>query len=53
MPEPMDRSEVPEGAGRSPRAPRWVKVFVIVSVALLVVLVILLLAGGHGPGQHV
>jgi hypothetical protein len=35
--------------------PRWVKVFAVVMVALaLVVLLIVLLSGGsHGPGRHV
>ena len=34
--------------------PRWVKVFAITAVvlAVLVVVVILLGRGGHGPGRH-
>ena len=34
--------------------PRWVKVFGIVAVAVVLVFVILLLTGGgsHGPGRH-
>jgi preprotein translocase subunit SecG len=36
-----------------PAAPRWVKVFGIVSaVILLVVLVLLLTGSNHGPGRH-
>ena len=31
--------------------PRWVKVFAVVGV-VLVVLVIVALLGGHGPGRH-
>jgi hypothetical protein len=34
-----------------PRMPRWVKVFAIVGAVVLVLLVVMLLAG-HGPGQH-
>jgi hypothetical protein len=32
--------------------PRWVKVFGLVAFALVVLLVILMLIGGHGPGRH-
>lgn len=32
-------------------APRWVKVFGIAGVVLVLLLVIMLL-GGHGPGMH-
>ena len=32
--------------------PRWVKVFGIIAVVVLVLFVILLLAGGHNPGRH-
>lgn len=33
--------------------PRWVKIFGIIALALLVVLVVVgLLTGGHGPGRH-
>ena len=32
-------------------APRWVKVFAIVGV-VLVVLVVVALLSGHGPGRH-
>lgn len=40
--------------GRSPRMPRWVKVFlvVVVTLVLLVVIVIVLGGGEHGPGRH-
>ena len=36
-------------------APRWVKVFAAIVLALALLIVIVLLAGGvggHGPGQH-
>lgn len=32
--------------------PRWVKVFGITAVVVLVLVVIMLLAGGHNPGRH-
>jgi hypothetical protein len=33
--------------------PRWVKVFALVGLALVVLLAVMLLAGGHhGPGRH-
>ena len=35
------------------QAPRWVKVSGIITLALIVLLLILLFAGGnHGPGRH-
>ncbi len=42
-------------ADRGPTAgpPRWVKVSGIITLALIVLLLIVLLAGGnHGPGRH-
>ena len=35
-----------------PRTPRWVKVLAIVAVGVIVLVAVLLLVGGHGPGQH-
>jgi len=32
--------------------PRWVKVFGVIALVLLLLFVIALLAGGHGPGRH-
>ena len=39
---------------RPPRAPRWVKVFAAVGFVLLELLVVMLLLqrGEHGPGRH-
>ena len=34
-----------------PGTPRWVKVFAIIAIAVVVLLVIMLLTG-HGPGRH-
>jgi len=32
--------------------PTWVKGFVIATAVLVVLVVIMLLTGGHGPGRH-
>jgi hypothetical protein len=34
--------------------PRWVKVFAVIGLALVLLLVVMLLVGGgdHGPGRH-
>jgi hypothetical protein len=48
-------SELPPSGGgpQPPGIPRWVKVSGLVAVGLLVVLiVILILTGDHGPGRH-
>jgi hypothetical protein len=39
--------------GAYPGAPRWVKVFGLVLLALvLLVVVVMLVSGGHGPARH-
>ena len=43
------------GSGRGPTTgmPRWVKVFLVVALAIVVLLAIVLLVGGqHGPRLH-
>ena len=40
------------GRGPSAGTPRWVKVFGIILLALVLLFVVLLLAGGHDPGRH-
>ena len=36
-----------------PRMPRWVKVFALIALAVLLVFVVVVLVGGeHGPGMH-
>lgn len=40
------------GMETPPATPRWVKVFGIVALAVVVLVVIALLSGGHGPGRH-
>jgi hypothetical protein len=51
-----DRDDSGYGKARGPSTgvPRWVKVFVLVAVAIAVlgVVVMLLVGGGHGPGRH-
>jgi hypothetical protein len=51
-----DRDDSRYGKARGPSTgvPRWVKVFVVVAVALAVlgVVVMLLVGGDHGPGRH-
>jgi hypothetical protein len=48
-PERKDRADGGPTAG----PPRWVKVFGIIAAALVVLVLIVLLAGGnHGPGRH-
>ena len=48
-PEREDRADRGPTAG----PPRWVKVSGIIALALIVLLLIVLLAGGnHGPGRH-
>jgi hypothetical protein len=42
------------GSNGDTRTPRWVKVFGIISVVVVLMFVIMLLVGGgrHGPGRH-
>lgn len=52
-----DQQQGSEGANQRPQVgevgtPRWVKVFVGVAVVLVVLVVVLLATGGHGPGRH-
>ena len=46
-----DDSGVGPAADKPPSTPRWVKVFGIVGVVLVLLLVLMLLTG-HGPGRH-
>ena len=53
-----DRPSSPERDGSAERGPtagppRWVKVSGIIALALVLLLLVVLLAGGnHGPGRH-
>jgi hypothetical protein len=39
-------------SGSVTKTPRWVKIFGIALIILLMLVGIMLLAGGHGPGAH-
>ena len=41
------------GLGSATSTPRWVKVFGVVMIALILLVGIMMLGGGHGPGAHV
>ena len=53
-PDARNESDDAFDGGSSAGTPRWVKVSALVVLAVLVVFVILLLAGGHDPnaGRH-
>jgi len=40
------------GLGSAATAPRWVKVFGVIVIALVLLVAIMMLAGTHGPGVH-
>ncbi len=44
----VPNSGTPEATGRTPR---WVKVFAIIGVVLVLLIIVMLLTG-HGPGRH-
>lgn len=54
--QPSDRDNAPydPAQGPAPGMPRWVKVFLLVTAATVVlgVVVMLLVGGEHGPGRH-
>jgi hypothetical protein len=55
MADPPSSPERDERADRGPTAgaPRWVKVSGVIALAIVLLVLILLLAGGdHGPGRH-
>jgi hypothetical protein len=58
MPETRGSPDTGDDTGAGPDGesttgtPRWVKVFGIVAVVVVLLFVVLLLTGGHGPGRH-
>lgn len=50
----MSREPIDKSKATAPRMPRWVKAFgLILGVGLLLVVAMMLLSGGqHGPGRH-
>lgn len=52
-PDTGDGSGVRPTTDRAPGTPRWVKVFGIIAIVLvLLFVVIMFMGGGHGPGRH-
>lgn len=47
-----DDSGAEAGRGSTTGTPRWVKVFGLIALTLVLLFVIMLLTGGHGPGRH-
>jgi hypothetical protein len=56
-PSPESNGNTGVGPGREspPGIPRWVKVFGIVALVLVLLVIIMLFASGgsHGPGRHI
>ena len=51
LPDAGDDNGVRPTADRPPGTPRWVKVFAVVAI-FVVLLVAIMLLTGHGPGRH-
>ncbi len=54
-PEAGDDAGVERDAGAATGTPRWVKVFGIIALVLVLLFVIFMVTGrggGHGPGRH-
>jgi ABC-type transporter Mla subunit MlaD len=49
---PDDVAADGNGEIERPDTPLWVKVFGIVGLVVIVLFVVVLIAGGHGPGRH-
>jgi hypothetical protein len=45
-------TDPPTDRGSTTGTPLWVKVFGIIALALVVLFIVLILIGGHGPGRH-
>jgi hypothetical protein len=48
----MSQTQLEPDRGSAPGTPRWVKVFGIIALVAVLLVVIMLLTGGHGPGRH-
>jgi predicted secreted protein len=48
----QDNARVGPGPGSAVRTPRWVKVFGTIVIVLILLVGIMMLFGGHGPGAH-
>jgi hypothetical protein len=51
-PETGDEPGVAPDVESAPGTPRWVKVFGVIALVVVVLFVILFLTGGHGPARH-
>jgi hypothetical protein len=52
-PDSADEPDLPPGGDTPPGIPRWVKVLGIVALAAVLLVVVLVLLGGHTPpAQH-
>jgi hypothetical protein len=47
-----DHDGLGSGVGSTARTPRWVKVFGLISIILVVLVGVMMLIGRHGPGVH-
>jgi hypothetical protein len=53
MADPPPNRDSRADTGRATGTPRWVKVFGVVALVLVVLVVVTLVIGGnHGPGRH-
>jgi len=51
--DPDGRTDTAPGRESTTGPPRWVKVFAIIALVLVLLVVVMFLAGGnHGPGRH-
>ena len=48
----MSQTQAEYNRKSTPGTPRWVKVFGLIALILIVILGILHFGGGHGPGSH-
>jgi hypothetical protein len=51
-PRSSDDAGTETGRGSTTGAPRWVKVLGIIALVLVLLVVVLLIGGNHGPGRH-
>ncbi|MCD6021788.1 MAG: hypothetical protein K0R20_1498 [Actinomycetia bacterium] len=53
MAEPIDDGpETQRAASDDGGTPRWVRVSIMIAAAVVLLIGVLLLQGGHGPGRH-
>jgi hypothetical protein len=51
-PRSSDDTGTETDSGPTTGAPRWVKVLGIIALVLVLLVVVLLIGGNHGPGRH-